>query len=114
ISGRRPVNPKRKVTFFGARAHNLKGIDVAIPLNMMVAITGVSGSGKSTLVHDVIYKSLDKRLGKDPQESFFHNSDEFEGAPEKVTCTRVEKADLLKQVILVDQSPIGRTPRSNP
>ncbi|MGI8742914.1 MAG: excinuclease ABC subunit UvrA [Bryobacteraceae bacterium] len=110
IAGRRKVNPKRMVSFFGARLHNLKGIDVAIPLNMMVAVTGVSGSGKSTLVHDVIYKSLEKRLQKDAVEK----SDEFGGAPEKLTCTRVDKADLLKEVILVDQSPIGRTPRSNP
>jgi excinuclease ABC subunit A len=114
ISGRRAVSPKRTITFFGARAHNLKGIDVAIPLKMMTAVTGVSGSGKSTLVHEVIYKALDKRLGKEPQQAPFHGPEEFEGAPEKVTCTRVEKAELLKQVVLVDQSPIGRTPRSNP
>ena len=110
IGDRRPVNRKRVITFYGARAHNLKGIDAAIPLNMMVAITGVSGSGKSTLVHEVIFKSLERRLRKDLPEK----SEQFEGAPEKVTCSRVEKADLLSQVVLVDQSPIGRTPRSNP
>jgi excinuclease ABC subunit A len=111
LSERRRPDPKQTIRFFGARAHNLKNIDIAIPLNMMVAITGVSGSGKSTLVHDVIYKSLEQRLRKDlPNEQ----TEEFESAPEKVTCTRVEKIDLLKEVVLVDQSPIGRTPRSNP
>ena len=111
LSERRRPDPKQTIRFFGARAHNLKNVDVAIPLNMMVAITGVSGSGKSTLVHDVIYKSLEQRLRKDvPNEQ----TEEFETAPEKVTCTRVEKVDLLKEVVLVDQSPIGRTPRSNP
>jgi len=108
---RRPVNPKRVVKFYGARAHNLKGIDVAIPLNMMVAVTGVSGSGKSTLVHDVIFKSLERQLRKDiPQEE----DPEFGGVIEKVTCRKVENARLLTEVVLVDQSPIGRTPRSNP
>ncbi len=98
--------------FLGAQAHNLKGIDVAIPLNLMVAITGVSGSGKSTLVHDVIYQTLKKRM--DRNEAGSAQDEEWGSAPEKQTCRKVEKADLLTQVVLVDQSPIGRTPRSNP
>jgi excinuclease ABC subunit A len=110
IRGRRAVNPKQVIRFIGARANNLKNIDVAIPLNMMVAVTGVSGSGKSTLVHEVIYKAIEQRLR---QEVPIENADEF-GTVEKVTCRRVEKAELLSQVVLVDQSPIGRTPRSNP
>jgi excinuclease ABC subunit A len=75
-------------------------------------VTGVSGSGKSTLVHDVIYRSLEQRFRAEaPSEK---TEEDFEGVPEKATCTRVEKAELLKQVVMVDQSPIGRTPRSNP
>jgi excinuclease ABC subunit A len=96
--------------FIGARAHNLKNIDVDIPLNMMVAITGVSGSGKSTLVHEVIYKSLEKQLNRDA-----HGEEDGQfGAAGTVACRRVERAELVKEVVLVDQSPIGRTPRSNP
>src|SRR5258708_4906212 len=117
LNGRRIPNPKRIVRFLGAQANNLKGIDVAIPLQIMVAITGVSGSGKSTLVHDVIYQSLKKRMdhlatgaGREPLPL----DDSFGAAPEKLTCRKVEKAELLRQVVLVDQSPIGRTPRSNP
>ncbi len=108
---RQPIDPKRIVRFYGARAHNLKGIDVAIPLNMMVAVTGVSGSGKSTLVHDVIFQSLQQRLRLPVPEGV---AEDLQPAVEKVTCRRVEKAELLREVILVDQSPIGRTPRSNP
>jgi excinuclease ABC subunit A len=111
LTGRRTPHPKRIVRFLGATAHNLKGIDVSIPLNMMVAITGVSGSGKSTLVHDVIFKSLEKRMDR---EAPAMGADDLGTAPEKLTCRKVEKADLLTQVVLVDQSPIGRTPRSNP
>jgi excinuclease ABC subunit A len=108
---RRPFNAKKTVKFIGARAHNLKGIDVELPLNMMVAVTGVSGSGKSTLVHEVIHKALEKLLKRDtPKQA----AEENEFAVEKVTCRRVERANLLREVILVDQSPIGRTPRSNP
>jgi len=111
VAKRRPVDPKQVVKFYGARAHNLKGIDAAIPLHMMVAITGVSGSGKSTLVHDVIFQSLEQRLRLPAQEEL---SEQLDRVVEKVTCRKVEKAELLREVILVDQSPIGRTPRSNP
>jgi excinuclease ABC subunit A len=89
----------RFLRIFGARANNLQNIDPMIPLHMLVAITGVSGSGKSTLVHDVIYKALEaKRTGGKYQE----------------LCDRIEGEQQLQNVVLVDQSPIGRTPRSNP
>jgi excinuclease ABC subunit A len=109
---RRPVHAKRKLKVFGARAHNLKSIDVEIPLDMMVAITGVSGSGKSTLVHEVIYKALEaaQKAGAAGVEA-----DEMtagRGAPP--ACRRIEGAERIRQAVLVDQSPIGRTPRSNP
>ena len=84
----------------GARQHNLKNIDVAIPLNRLVCITGVSGSGKSTLVQDVLYPALLKRFGKPT---------EVPGAHE-----RIEGADELGAVVMVDQAQIGRTTRSNP
>jgi excinuclease ABC subunit A len=107
LSRRRAVHPKRTVRFYGARANNLKHIDVDIPLDMMVAVTGVSGSGKSTLVHEIIYKALAARLKKDMPRDTDEQSD-------RIQCKRVDRADLLTDVILVDQSPIGRTPRSNP
>jgi excinuclease ABC subunit A len=83
----------------GARSHNLREVDVMIPLNMLVAITGVSGSGKSTLVYDVLYKAIEaKRTGRNWHEY----------------CDRLEGDLMLQAVEMVDQSPIGRTPRSNP
>jgi excinuclease ABC subunit A len=111
LTARRRPHPKRIVRFLGAQANNLKGIDVAIPLNLMVAITGVSGSGKSTLVHDVIYQNLIRRMNR---QTVAESAEEWGAAPERLTCRKVEKADLLTSVVLVDQSPIGRTPRSNP
>ena len=107
---RRPVDPKRVLRFLGARAHNLKNIDVAIPLGMMVVITGVSGSGKSSLVDDVIHRSLQSQFRREP----LPETEEVPEVSEKLTCQAVEDAQWLTDVVLVDQSPIGRTPRSNP
>jgi len=87
----------------GARAHNLKCIDLDIPLNMTVAITGVSGSGKSSLLHDVLYQAL--CTAKKQTNGT---------APPAPAWDSIEGADYLDEVVLVDQSPIGRTPRSNP
>ncbi len=86
----------------GARAHNLKGIDVEIPLNLLVCITGVSGSGKSTLVHEVLYKAVSHALGR------------IEGADPTGLYRDVKGVERLNDIVLVDQTPIGRTPRSNP
>jgi excinuclease ABC subunit A len=107
---RRKINAKRKLSFFGARANNLKNVDVDIPLGMMVAVTGVSGSGKSSLVHEVIYKALDAVVNKERQAPRGESSE----SGRKLPLKRMDRAELLTNVVMVDQSPIGRTPRSNP
>ncbi|HEY8227104.1 MAG TPA: excinuclease ABC subunit UvrA [Pyrinomonadaceae bacterium] len=91
---------KRRLSIHGASEHNLKSIDVEIPLDMAVCVTGVSGSGKSTLIHDCIYAGLKKQRG------------EWQG--HVGAFQRLEGGQFIDDVILVDQSPIGRTPRSNP
>jgi excinuclease ABC subunit A len=89
----------------GARIHNLRGVDVDIPLNLLCCVTGVSGSGKSTLIHQVLYRALMQLLNREPGS----------GEPEPTNLYRaLSGVQHLNDVILVDQSPIGRTPRSNP
>ena len=113
---RRTIDRRQSLRFYGAWAHNLKGIDVTIPLYALVAITGVSGSGKSTLVHDVVYQSF--RAARLQPERYPVEGQEpveiGETAGPRLQCRKVEGAELIGEVILVDQSPIGRTPRSNP
>jgi excinuclease ABC subunit A len=104
-----------RLKFFGARTHNLKNIDVEIPLGAMVVITGVSGSGKSTLVHDVIYRSM-QALHKAPAVETEPGAQDPESLEPvlKLACRKIEGAETIKETIMIDQSPIGRTPRSNP
>jgi excinuclease ABC subunit A len=111
---RRKSDAKRMLRFLGARANNLRGIDVAIPLGLLVAVTGVSGSGKSTLVHEVIHKTLDRLLRQRNPDRPALAPDNGEQTAEKATCREVRGAEKVADVVLVDQSPIGRTPRSNP
>jgi excinuclease ABC subunit A len=97
---RREVKDRNMLKIIGASEHNLRSIDVSIPLGCLICVTGVSGSGKSTLVDDVLYRALAKR---------FYRSREAAGAH-----TRIEGMQHIDKVIVIDQSPIGRTPRSNP
>ncbi len=102
VPTRRRVPGKEKLVLRGAEANNLRAIDVEIPLGLLVAITGVSGSGKSTLVHQVLYRAVARALGQ---------TDDAEPSGVFKSLTGVER---LNDVVLVDQTPIGRTPRSNP
>lgn len=90
-----------QIRISGASHHNLKHIDVAFPLNTLTSITGISGSGKSTLLHDTLYYNLTKHLGR--------SVDQKPGDVDQITVP-----DVVKRVTLIDQSPIGKTPRSNP
>ncbi len=107
LSGRRriPVPDTRKeatgyLTIRGARQNNLKNIDVDIPLGVMTCVTGVSGSGKSSLINEILYKKLARKLNRAKIKSGKHD--------------KIEGIEQLDKIINIDQSPIGRTPRSNP
>src|SRR5262249_11396430 len=90
----------QKIRLLGASEHNLEDVDISIPLNTLTVVTGVSGSGKSTIVHDVLYAAVKRAKG---------------GWDKRVGTFRgLEGMELISDAVLVDQAPIGRTPRSNP
>jgi len=97
---RRPSDPRKTIRVTGAREHNLRNLDVDIPLGLFVAVTGVSGSGKSTLIEDILHRSLARH---------FYRARVIPGAHKSITGL-----EHIDKVIDIDQSPIGRTPRSNP
>ena len=97
---RKRLPRSQALRLIGATEHNLKSVDVEIPINMLTCVTGVSGSGKSTLVHDVLYAAVKRAKGEGDKRVGSHE--------------RLEGLELVSNVVLVDQAPIGRTPRSNP
>lgn len=98
---RRAIDKNRVLKIIGARENNLRNINVTIPLGVMTCVTGVSGSGKSTLINEILYKGLEKALYS-----------QYKGIPGKHRA--IEGAEQIDKIINIDQSPIGRTPRSNP
>ncbi len=102
VPTRRREPGREKLVLRGARINNLRGLDVTIPLGMLVAVTGVSGSGKSTLVHQVLYRAVARALGQ------------TDGSDPSGVFNSLSGVERLNDVVLVDQTPIGRTPRSNP
>ncbi len=102
VPARRRAPGRERLVLRGASANNLHGLDVEIPLGLLVAITGVSGSGKSTLVHHVLYRAVARALGQ------------TDGADPSSVYKSLTGVERLNDVVLVDQTPIGRTPRSNP
>ena len=107
LSGKKKVpmpvmrrSPSGWITVRGARAHNLKNIDARFPLGVVTCVTGVSGSGKSSLVNEIVYKALSHALNRSKERAGDHD--------------RIEGLEQLDKIIAIDQSPIGRTPRSNP
>jgi excinuclease ABC subunit A len=100
LPSKRDTKPSKVIKIKGAREHNLKDLELEIPLNKFVVVTGVSGSGKSTLIHDILYGGISKQFGGNPK--FIGRFDEIEGIRN------------IDEIEIVDQSPIGKSPRSNP
>jgi len=118
LSGRKtiPVPKKRRrssssIKITGAREHNLRNVDVDVPLGVFTCVTGVSGSGKSTLIHDVLYRNLLVAKG---QTTDHQPSQSYGSAGEAGACKSVSGAHRFNEVVMVDQSPLARTPRSTP
>ncbi|HET7369816.1 MAG TPA: excinuclease ABC subunit UvrA [Gammaproteobacteria bacterium] len=97
---RKPRDPEREITIRQASGNNLKNVDVTIPLGLLVCVTGVSGSGKSTLINDTLYRYIAREINR--------------ASTDHAPCDDIEGLDQIDKVIDIDQSPIGRTPRSNP
>lgn len=95
-----PANPARQLRLRGASGHNLKGVNVDIPVGLMTCVTGVSGSGKSTLINDTLYRQAARTL--------------YGSSDEPAPCAEIIGLEQFEKVVNIDQSPIGRTPRSNP
>ena len=96
---RRPPHPWKKLTVLGARENNLKGIDAAVPLGLLVGVSGVSGSGKSTLVEKTLYHGWLRKKGRAAEAPGLHD--------------QIAGAENVSEIMLVDQQPVGRTPRAN-
>jgi excinuclease ABC subunit A len=108
VPERRKLEGVPRIRIRGAREHNLKGIDVEVPLRSLTVVTGVSGSGKSTLVHDVLFRALERALSGGDTTAKRHLGETIG------RLDGISGVERIKDVILIDQSPIGRTPRSNP
>ncbi|MGM0669849.1 MAG: ATP-binding cassette domain-containing protein, partial [Gemmatimonadota bacterium] len=108
VPGKRRRVDGGRLSLRGARLHNLRNVDVEVPLGALTVVTGVSGSGKSTLVHDILYRGMERELGggeSSAKEHLGESVGEYDA---------LEGLAQVDEVVLVDQSPIGRTPRSNP
>ncbi len=99
-SSSREANPRSSIHFYGASKHNIKDLDISVPLNRLVAISGVSGSGKSTLLNNVIYQGLLNLRGRQTEDP--------------AMIREIDQPHGFSEIVLVDQAPISRTPRSNP
>jgi len=107
-AAKRPAFAPRTLRLYGAKLHNLEGVDIEIPTGLLTVVTGVSGSGKSTLIHDVLYRALERELAEGETSAKRHLGEAVG------QYDRLEGAGLIDGVVLVDQAPIGRSFRSNP
>ncbi len=100
VPGERNISVTKSISIIGAIEHNLKDVDVKIPLNKFVVVTGVSGSGKSTLIHDILYAGIIKNFGGNPKSIGKYRE--------------IKGTQYIHEIEIVDQTPIGKSPRSNP
>jgi len=107
-AAKRPAFAPRRLRLYGARLHNVRGVDIEIPLGALTVVSGVSGSGKSTLVHDVLYRAIEKELARGDTSAKRHLGEVVGG------YDRLEGHGAIEGAVLVDQAPIGRSFRSNP